>query len=167
MRQHILSGEEYVASLAELRVAMSKQEKFGKLLVMEFLDGDEWSVDCLAVHGQLYAAVQRRKFMAQKGVPRQYIDNNPQILAMCQQLTKHFSLNTQFNIQFRVGKNGIRLLEINARPSGGMAMSCLAGVNLPYLLLQSIVDPHLLPIINMTVGQYVGEVNIAVALANE
>lgn len=161
--QHILSGEEYIVGLKELRQAMLEQNSFGKLLLMEFLDGDEWSVDCLAIHGQLYAAVQRRKFMAQKGVPRQYIDNNPEIAMMCQQLTTHFKLNAQFNIQFRAGKNGIRLLEINARPSGGMAMSCVAGVNLPYLLLQSCLTSNLPPV-TINVGQYVGEVNIALAL---
>ena len=44
---------------------------------MEFLDGDEWSVDCVADKGQLWVGIQRRKFMATmamehcNGSPRQ------------------------------------------------------------------------------------------------
>jgi carbamoylphosphate synthase large subunit len=164
--QHILKGDEYVVGLEELRQGMRHQGSFNPLLVMEFLTGDEWSVDCVANHGTLLAAIQRRKFMANKGVPSQYIDDNPEIALMCHQLTTHFCLNAQFNIQFRAGKNGIRLLEINARPSGGMAMACLAGVNLPYIALKVLVDGYqtLLPASHKT-GIYVGEVSDALVLA--
>lgn len=163
--QHILKGDEYVVGLEELRQGMRQQKNFKPLLVMEFLTGDEWSVDCVANYGTLWAAIQRRKFMANKGVPSQYIDNNPEIAQMCQQLTAHFSLNGQFNIQFRAGKNGIRLLEINARPSGGMAMACLAGVNLPYIALKGLVSGYdSLPRIQAKTGFYVGEVSMALEL---
>ncbi len=163
--QHILKGDEYVVGLEELRQGMRQQSRFNSLLVMEFLTGDEWSVDCVANNGTLWAAIQRRKFMASKGVPSQYIDNNHEIAQMCQQLTAHFSLSGQFNIQFRAGNNGIRLLEINARPSGGMAMACLAGVNLPYIALKGLVSGYdSLPRIQAKTGFYVGEVSVALEL---
>ena len=164
--QHILRGDEYVVGLEELRHAMQQQDSFSSLLVMEFLQGDEWSVDCVANHGQLWVAVQRRKFMGNKGVPSQYIDNNPDIAQMCLQLTAYFKLNGQFNIQFREGTQGIRLLEINARPSGGMAMACIAGANLPFIALKGLVDGYqtLLPP-EIKTGIYVGEVSQALLLA--
>ncbi len=163
--QHILKGDEYIVSLDELQLAMTKQPSYSNLLVMEFLDGDEWSVDCVADQGQLWVAVQRRKAMPNKGVPSQYIDNNAEIAAMCQRLVQHLRLNGQFNIQFRAGQNGIRLLEINARPSGGMAMACLAGVNLPYMALKGLVcGYHSLPTPQVKTGIYVGEVSSAVEL---
>lgn len=165
--QHILKGDEYIISLEELQSAMAKQPTFGNLLVMEFLDGDEWSVDCLADKGQLWAAVQRRKAMKEKGVPSQYIDNNPDIAAMCQRLTQHLTLSGQFNIQFRAGQNGIRLLEINARPSGGMAMACLSGVNLPYMALKGFIDGYnTLPTPQLKTGIYVGEVSTAIVISH-
>ena len=40
-----------------------------------------------------------------------------------------------FNIQFREGANGLALLEINPRMSGGIGMACAAGPNLPYIAL--------------------------------
>lgn len=163
--QHILKGDEYIVGLQELRHAMQQQAQFGPLLLMEFLDGDEWSVDCVADQGRLWAAIQRRKFMAKKGVPSQYLDDNPDITTMCQQLTSYLKLNGQFNIQFRAGQKGIRLLEINARPSGGMAMACLSGVNLPYFALKALINGYdSLPPARPKTGIYVGEVSVAVAL---
>ncbi len=163
--KHILKGDEYIVGLDELQQAMNQQEEFSPLLVMEFLDGDEWSVDCVADKGQLWAAIQRRKAMSEKGVPSQYIDNNADIAAMCHRLTQHLTLSGQFNIQFREGKNGIKLLEINARPSGGMAMACLSGVNLPYMALKGFVSGYqTLPTPQPTTDIYVGEVSAAIKL---
>jgi len=57
---------------------------------------------------------------------------------MVARLTEHYRLNGLFNIQFKEGVNGPRLLEINPRPSGGFGMSCLSGANLAHIALQSI-----------------------------
>ncbi|PTQ90757.1 ATP-grasp domain-containing protein [Agitococcus lubricus] len=156
--QHILAGDEYIVSFAELTHAIQQHSEFKTLLVMEYLNGDEWSVDCLAEHGQLWSAIQRRKPMQKGQIPHQVIDNNPLIAAMTARLTQHLQLNGQFNVQYRQGAHGIKLLEINARPSGGMAMACLAGVNLPYLLLKGLVCGYAqlqwpVPQVGMTVGE--------------
>lgn len=55
------------------------------------------------------------------------------ILDACTHLIRQFALNGNVNIQFREGDQGLRILEINPRMSGGIAMACLAGPNLPYL----------------------------------
>ncbi|MEW5839311.1 MAG: ATP-grasp domain-containing protein [Pseudomonadota bacterium] len=129
--QHVLAGEEQMLNLAELRRAMQdKEDCKPSLLLMEFLGGDEWSVDCLAEHGALLYSVQRRK-TGVLSAPQQ-LDNHAGIAAMCVCLSEQFKLNGLFNIQFREGAHGIRVLEINARPSGGVPLACAAGVNLPY-----------------------------------
>jgi hypothetical protein len=47
------------------------------------------------------------------------------------------------NIQFKTDRLGeTKLLEINPRASGGVAMSCLSGINLPYLALCGAVDGY-------------------------
>ena len=116
---------------------LEQKGQFGKLLLMGFLDGDEWSVDCLADKDSYMQRIQRRKFIAQK-CHNQYIDNNPE-KTMYQQLTTYLKLNAQFNIQFRAGKMALELLEINARPSGGIDDGVCSGM-LPYLLLRSCLD---------------------------
>lgn len=131
---HVLKGVEYQIPLKELRQGMLNTPDFDTLLVMEHLGGEEWSVDCVANHGELICAVQRKKSLsAGQG---QSIDNNAEIQGMVMRLTSHYRLNGLFNIQFKEGVRGIRLLEINPRPSGGVGMACLSGANLAGMALQ-------------------------------
>lgn len=131
----LLKGVEYEIPLAELRQGMINTPQFDSLLVMEHLNGHEWSVDCAARHGELLCAVQRKKSLfAGHG---QLIDNHADIHGMVERLTSHYRLNGIFNAQFKEGRYGVRLLEINARPSGGFGMACLSGANLAVMALQA------------------------------
>jgi len=125
---HLLKGIEYQIPLSELRLGLFNTSNFDTLLVMEHLQGPEWSVDCAGKNGELLCAVQRKK--SQLPGHGQQIDNNADIQGMVERLTAHFKLNGIFNIQFKEGKHGPRLLEINPRPSGGFGMACLAGADL-------------------------------------
>jgi hypothetical protein len=131
----LLDGVEYQIPLAELRQGMANTPQFPTLLVMEHLAGHEWSVDCAGRHGELLAAVQRKK--SQLAGHGQEIDNNADISGMVERLAAHYRLNGLFNIQFKEGVHGVRLLEINPRPSGGFGMACLSGVNLAQMALQA------------------------------
>ncbi|MEY3289581.1 MAG: hypothetical protein RLZZ419_1823 [Pseudomonadota bacterium] len=132
----LLKGVEYQIPLQELRQGMANTPQFDTLLVMEHLAGPEWSVDCAGRHGELLCAVQRKKSLLAGG--GQTIDNNAEIQGMVSRLTTHYRLNGLFNIQFKEGVNGPRLLEINPRPSGGFGMACLSGANLAHIALQGI-----------------------------
>jgi hypothetical protein len=159
---HLLQGVEYEIPLAELRAGMEHTAQFPELLVMEHLSGAEWSVDCAGRNGQLLCGIQRKKHpLAGFG---QEIDNNPLIQGMVERLTAHYGLNGLFNIQFKGNAAGEpRLLEINARPSGGFGMACLAGVNLAEVFLQSLqTDNVVVPPIRY--GLRVGEVSTPVVL---
>ncbi len=158
---HLLSGIEYQMPLQDLRSGMAQLQTFGDLLVMEYLSGHEWSVDCAASNGQLWCAVQRKKpLQAGQG---QMIDNQPEIAEMVERLTRHFALNGLFNIQFKQGKDGPRLLEINPRPSGGVGMAMLSGANLATIALQAIKKQNPPTELNNTrivYGRYVAEINV-------
>jgi hypothetical protein len=132
----LLEGVEYRIPLQELQFGMTNSPEFNTLLVMEHLGGPEWSVDCAGKHGHLLCAVQRKKSQLAGG--GQTIDNNAEIDGMVTRLTAHYRLNGLFNIQFKEGENGVRLLEINPRPSGGFGMACLSGANLAQIALRSI-----------------------------
>ena len=157
----LLKGIEYQIPLQELRSGMNNTPEFDTLLVMEHLGGHEWSVDCAGRHGELLCAVQRKKpLLAGYG---QIIDNNADIEDMVTRLTAHYQLNGLFNIQFKEGAHGVRLLEINPRPSGGFGMACLSGANLAKIALQSIKGDNIqTPVIQY--GLKVTEINTPVIL---
>ena len=132
--QLLLEGVQYHIGLDDLRRGLFAMDEFRTMLVMEYLDGHEYSVDCVGDNGRLICAIPRKKAMvAGQG---QTIDMRHDVLESVRQLTVVYGLNGVFNVQFREGQNGLGLLEINPRMSGGIAMACLAGPNLPYLALR-------------------------------
>jgi carbamoylphosphate synthase large subunit len=160
--EHILAGQEQMLNIHELIRAMYNKPEFKpSLLLMEFLPGEEWSVDCVAEHGALIYAIQRRK--SNEPSKPQYIDNHPDIARMTHVLTQQFRLNGLYNIQFRAGEQGIRVLEINARPSGGSPVACSAGPNLPFEAIvralapeaQALIRAHAPPTAETTHGLHI------------
>jgi hypothetical protein len=158
----LLSGVEYQIPMQELRQGMTNTPQFPTLLVMEHLAGPEWSVDCAGRHGDLLCAVQRKKSQLAGG--GQTIDNNAEIDGMVTRLTAQYRLNGLFNIQFKEGANGVRLLEINPRPSGGFGMACLSGANLAQIALRTIKGKTFQPP-TIRYGLRVTEINTPVVLA--
>jgi len=126
----LLNGEVYQIGLEHSRLIFSEQESFRELMVMQYLEGKERSVDCLADNGKLIRYVIRRKSGSAGGI--QLIEDNTDIGAITERLVSLFQLNGLFNVQFR-DSNGIPyLLEINPRMSGGLHFTAFSGLNLPY-----------------------------------
>ena len=101
-------------------------------MVMEYLEGDEYSIDCLANDGELIVAVPRRKL----DLYRQNIEYRRDLIAIAQKLTKEFSLSYLYNIQVKYHKGKVYLIEINTRMSAGIHKSCFTGVNFLYLAIK-------------------------------
>jgi len=160
----LLAGVEYHVGYADLRRGLAELGQFRTMLLMEFLDGPEYSVDCVGDHGRLVSAVVRRK-LAQPG-SGQLIDMRRAILDATASLCAAHALNGVFNVQFKEGGGRPRLLEINPRMSGGIGMACLAGPNLPYLALRGFANGFgELTVPPVRDGMRVAEVNTATVLA--
>lgn len=159
----LLGDDPYRVDLPSLRRAIQEAAPFKTLLLMPFLAGHEFSVDCVAHAGELLCAVARRKALRTGGGQRIVV--RADIEQACTDLVAQFGLNGPVNIQFREGDEGLRVLEINPRMSGGIAMACLAGPNLPYLALKRFIDgPGSIDIEPIQDGLRVAEVNQAVVL---
>ena len=150
--RRLLRSEAHRISKAELHSVLSASETFPELLVMEYLDGSEFSVDVLADAGNVVAMVCRRKpingrvrlsgtshtIRVEEG-QSQVLSNEPEIEAMVRRLARHFNLGGLFNVQFRCRAERPEkpcLLEINGRMSGGLPYVSLSGLNLPLLAIQ-------------------------------
>ena len=136
----LLAGEQYHIGLADMRRGLAELGAFRTMLLMEYLDGHEYSVDCVGDNGRLVAAVARKKpRQAGRG---QLIDMRADIMAATTKLAADFGLNGCFNVQYREGGDALRLLEINPRMSGGIGMACVAGPNLPYIALAGFANGY-------------------------
>ncbi|WP_306395228.1 ATP-grasp domain-containing protein [Telluria beijingensis] len=160
----LMKGVEHHIGYQDLRRGLGELDNFATMLLMEFLDGPEYSVDCVGDHGRLVSAVVRRK-LPQAG-SGQLIDMRQDILDATSRLCADYQLNGVFNAQFREGGGRPRLLEINPRMSGGIGMACLAGPNLPYIALRGFAEGYDgLDIPTPRHGMRVAEVSVATELA--
>lgn len=150
--KRLMRGETHRISTTELRGILESAESFTEMLVMEYLDGSEFSVDALAHEGRILAMVCRRKPFNGRvrvdGTSRisriregasQLLADEPQIEEMVRKLAEEFHLSGIFNAQFRspaVIPEKPCLLEINGRMSGGLPYIGLSGLNLALHAIQ-------------------------------
>lgn len=133
--RRILTNDTYSISESDLLTALSAEVKPPALLVMEYLAGDERSLDILAWHGKVIASVVRRKSSAFGG-RWQTIERDPESEAIAAKVVDEFGLHGVINLQTRervLHDSGRQpcFLEANLRMSGGIGRSRAAGLNLP------------------------------------
>jgi len=113
-----------------------QQPKFPPLMISEYMDGYEYSIDCLAYDGVLMAAIPRKK---ENGRIRE-LENNKELIEVARKINDVLNIPFAYNIQVKY-KDGIpKLLEINPRMSGGLHYSCLAGINIPYQAIKLLLE---------------------------
>lgn len=118
---------------------LGQSEKFPDLMVLEFLEGPEYSIDCLATDEKLIAAIPRLK---SSGRVRELVEHF-ELIKMAHAFHQEYKLPFVFNIQVKYNKGVPKLLEINPRMSGGMHFSCLSGINMPYLAIKILLGEEI------------------------
>lgn len=135
-----LGNDVFTISAVEFANLLETVEGRHSFLVMEYLAGDERSIDCLATQGRLVRAIVRRK-PAHSHWRLQIIEEDAEAWEIARCVVAAFQLDGLVNVQTRerVNADGCReqcFLEVNPRMSGGIFLSCQAGLNLPYWLLR-------------------------------
>ncbi len=160
-----LSSDVISVSLKEARHKFSQADFFQDVLVMEYLDGTEYSIDCLAKHGRLIRCTVRKKPSHVNGA--QILEYNPELVHMAEQLTQRFELTGLFNIQTKSANGISKLLEINTRMSGGIYFSCLSGINYPYWGMRLAMEECESEIPDQTYGLKVNQVYMPFLVKNK
>lgn len=119
---------------------LETRSSFAPMILMPFLEGPEWSVDCLRLKDQTLITVPRCKL--KDGEER--VQAEPTLHALCSALSERFSLTGLFNVQFKHASADMAspppVLEINPRAAGGVGLSTRCGVNLPWLAVCHYLD---------------------------
>ena len=115
---------------------LKTEPTFPEIMVLEYLEGYEYSIDCIAeADGTLLTAIPRKKA---HGRIRE-IEYNEELIQIAHKMAELYKIPFVFNIQVKY-KNGIpKLLEINPRMSGGLHISCLSGINIPYYAIKTLL----------------------------
>ncbi|MCX8196467.1 MAG: ATP-grasp domain-containing protein [Acidilobaceae archaeon] len=147
LRPQDLSAELVVSKPVKGRgsrgVLVGKRDEFLEkegVFFVEYLPGDEWTVDVVTSReGELLAAVPRRRLKVRAGVSViGEVRLEERVMKYTEMVLQSMEFTGPLNIQFKENSRGeLKLQEINLRFSGALDISAAAGVNLPSLLVKS------------------------------
>ncbi len=105
---------------------------FPELLVMEYLAGDEYTVDALKAEDLV--VIPRRRDLIKTGITfNGTVEKNDEIIEYSKRLSRETDLSYAFGFQFKIDGEGTpRLLESNPRIQGTMVLATFAGANVIY-----------------------------------
>lgn len=130
-----------VTGFEEICAILKKEPKIPDLLVMEFMPGEEYSVDVLAKKGEAQIIIPRTRDRIILGASfAGKTVNEAEIISLSKKIVKGLNLDGVVGIQFRRDKNGTpKVLEVNPRVHGAVVLSFAAGANLVELAIKNIL----------------------------
>lgn len=129
-------GAQRVDDLDELEVVCKKLED---PLIMEFIDGEEYTIDTISDFlGRFIAAMPRLRIETKAGVSiKGKTIHSPEMVNIARQITEALPILGPSNIQcFRRRDGSFVVSEVNPRFSAALALSIVAGLNSPLMLVQ-------------------------------
>jgi len=123
-----------------LDILKSGDGKFPNLLVMEYLPGEEFSVDCIR-RGENFYCVTRRRDVIKDGIcSAGEAIKREDLIYFSKKIYQELGLEYNANLQFRYDSKGNpKLLEVNPRLSGTLELCRGAGVNFVSLGLDALL----------------------------
>ena len=107
---------------------------FPQLLLMEYLPGEEYSVDVLANRGKCIKVIPRLRDKLKMGISFVgTVVKEEQIIGYSGRLVERLGLDGNIGLQFRKDANGIpKIIESNPRLQGTVILCTAAGYNMVY-----------------------------------
>lgn len=123
-----------VTSLEDIEPVLKNAKPFPELLVMEFLPGEEFSVDLLVDKGKSLVIIPRKRERIRMGISfigKTVKDQN--IINYSEQIVMKLKLNGNIGLQYKRDEDGIpKIIECNPRLQGTIVLCTNAGANLVY-----------------------------------
>lgn len=121
-------------------INFKKEIESKEYMIMPWIDGEEISVDCLRLSNGKLLSIPRYKY---SGTRVQEIKCEKEILDLVEEIDSELDLDIPYNIQFKKQHKSVVLLEVNPRFSGGIHLSCLTGINIPYLTVKKFLGEQI------------------------
>jgi len=123
------------STLDRIIPVLENADPFPELVVMEYLPGEEYSVDLLVRNGEPLITVPRLREAIKLGISFiGRVEDNSEVEDMANRIVNSLNLDYNINLQLRYSEDRIpKIIEINPRVSGTIVLCTASGVNLPYL----------------------------------
>lgn len=121
-------------------------DNFPDLIIMDFLPGDEYTVDIFRVPMN-FVAIPRKRSIIKNGITFGAIaEKNDEIIRYSKQISDILNLTYCFGLQFKYDeRNRPVILESNPRIQGTMVMSSFCNANLIYSAVKALLNEEIPP----------------------
>lgn len=132
-------------SYNELIETLSERERIPQMMVMEYLPGNEYSVDLLCDKGKVLYIVGRHNTIVQSSIPLESrLLKNDDAYEQSKQIVEKLNLDGNIGLDFKMnGEGEPMLMEINPRLTATVVLNAVAGVNFPYLRIKQLLNEEL------------------------
>lgn len=126
---------EAITTLDQVVPVLAEADPFPELAVMEYLPGEEYSVDVLGMGDDVGPVVPRSRARTRAGITFQgVVEEREDLIEAATDICGDLGVEYNINLQFKYDADGEpKVIEINPRVSGTIIMCVGAGANLPYL----------------------------------
>ncbi len=115
---------------------------FPELLLMEYLPGEEYSVDILVNNGKCLAVIPRRRDKIKMGIS--FVGTtieDKEIIKYSKKLVEKLNLHGNIGLQFKRDESGVpKIIESNPRVQGTIVLSTASGYNMVYNSIKIALD---------------------------
>ena len=139
-------------TLDELKSIFKGVDAFPDLMIMEYLPGQEYTVDLLADNGKtIYNCCRKSLNMENSIMLDGMVVDNKDVKNLCALVTEKLNLdgNIGFDVKERADGTPV-IMECNPRITAGIPVFAIAGVNLPYLNIKRILGEELPEVVENT-----------------
>ena len=130
--QYRNNGREIMIGLNIFKKNFNKLKiNFYPIIAMEKLNAPSYDFDMVCKNGELITGISRRRINPSVPNDGHIIEENEQIFQLGKKVAKLFKLDWLYDCDFMLdNKNNPKIIEINPRMSGSVAVSMCAGYNL-------------------------------------
>ncbi|PRO65340.1 hypothetical protein C6I21_09255 [Alkalicoccus urumqiensis] len=156
--------EGYLQALSEGKKSVVWEEDYaaiphhGRKMLMEYLAGQEYSVDMYLHRGKACAVIPRRRSGVASGIVLDgVVVEDQQLMKLAEEVGTLFMTDGFLNLQFMEQDGEYLLTDLNPRFCGSQIMSLGAGVNFPEIALRCSLDgecPEISPKWNTRMVRY-------------
>ncbi|MGM0846573.1 MAG: ATP-grasp domain-containing protein [Bacillota bacterium] len=147
----LMSREDYLEELAKgntkafnVKDYCAVNKESDRKILMEYLDGMEYSVDVFLHNGEVVVAMPRERTGVSNGIVLDgKVIYNEELIQAATEIATAIAYNGFLNIQFIESNGKYKFTDVNPRFCGSQVMSLGAEVNFPYLFIQyNLLNEH-------------------------
>lgn len=124
---------------------LREPENLDELMLVEYMPGNEYSVDILADNGEVLFMVGRENIVSQMSIAQvSILSPDTEAYAISKAITKLLAFDGNIGYDFMRDDSGRAvLMDINPRQTATMSVIAAGGVNLPYLRIKQLLGEKL------------------------